>query len=41
MTLQFYTYKLQALLNRSSPGLDWSLTSLLKPHAFISLPVQS
>ena len=38
---QFYTDTLQALLNRSSPSLEWSLTSPPKPHAFVSLPVQS
>lgn len=41
MTPQFYTDTLQALLNRSSPSLEWSLTSPPKPHAFVSLPVQS
>jgi len=41
MTPQFYTDTLQALLNRSSPSLEWSLSSPPKPHAFVSLPVQS
>nr|ATI20478.1 cytochrome c oxidase subunit 1 [Juglanconis juglandina] len=41
MTPQFYTDTLQALLNRSSPSLEWSLTSPPKPHAFVSLPIQS
>nr|YP_010042122.1 cytochrome c oxidase subunit 1 [Diaporthe nobilis]QPB69266.1 cytochrome c oxidase subunit 1 [Diaporthe nobilis] len=41
MVPQFYTDTLQALLNRSSPSLEWSLSSPPKPHAFVSLPVQS
>jgi cytochrome c oxidase subunit 1 len=38
---QFYTDTLQALLNRSFPSLEWALSSPPKPHAFISLPLQS
>ena len=38
---QFYTDTLQALLNRSYPSLEWGLTSPPKPHAFVSLPIQS
>jgi cytochrome c oxidase subunit 1 len=38
---QFYTDTLQALLNRSYPSLEWALTSPPKPHAFVSLPLQS
>ena len=41
MTVEFYTDTLQALLNRSSASLEWALTSPPKPHAFVSLPVQS
>jgi cytochrome c oxidase subunit 1 len=40
-TAEFYTDTLQALLNRSSPSLEWALTSPPKPHAFVSLPLQS
>jgi cytochrome c oxidase subunit 1 len=38
---QFYTDTLQALLNRSFPSLEWALSSPPKPHAFVSLPLQS
>ena len=38
---QFYTDTLQALLNRSYPSLEWALNSPPKPHAFVSLPLQS
>lgn len=41
MTPQFYTDALQTLLIRSFPSLEWALTSPPKPHAFVSLPVQS
>ena len=41
MTPQFYTDTLQALLNRSYPSLEWALSSPPKPHAFVSLPLQS
>nr|AYE67609.1 cytochrome c oxidase subunit 1 [Annulohypoxylon stygium]AYE67635.1 cytochrome c oxidase subunit 1 [Annulohypoxylon stygium] len=41
MTPQFYTDTLQALLNRSYPSLEWALNSPPKPHAFVSLPLQS
>jgi hypothetical protein len=41
MTPQFYTDTLQAYLNRSYPSLEWALTSPPKPHAFVSLPLQS
>lgn len=40
MTPQFYTDTLRDLLNRSSLSLEWLLTSPLKPHAFVSIPVQ-
>nr|YP_010317356.1 cytochrome c oxidase subunit 1 [Ciborinia camelliae]UNB14681.1 cytochrome c oxidase subunit 1 [Ciborinia camelliae] len=41
LTPQFYSDSLQTLLNRSSNSLEWSLTSPPKPHAFVSLPLQS
>jgi len=41
MVPQFYTDTLQALLNRSYPSLEWGLSSPPKPHAFVSLPLQS
>jgi len=41
MTPQYYTDALQALLNRSYPSLEWALSSPPKPHAFVSLPLQS
>nr|QCG70033.1 cytochrome c oxidase subunit 1 [Plectosphaerella sp.] len=40
-TAEFYTDTLQALLNRSYPSFEWALTSPPKPHAFVSLPLQS
>jgi len=41
LTPQFYTDVLQADLNRSYPSIEWGLNSPPKPHAFISLPLQS
>ena len=38
---QFYSDSLQTLLNRSYGSLEWALTSPPRPHAFISLPIQS
>jgi len=38
---QFYSDSLQTLLNRSYNSLEWALTSPPKPHAFVSLPLQS
>ncbi len=38
---QFYSDSLQTLLNRSYSSLEWALTSPPKPHAFVSLPIQS
>jgi len=38
---QFYSDALQTLLNRNYPSLEWALTSPPKPHAFVSLPLQS
>ena len=41
LTPQFYTDFLQSLLNRSYNSLEWALNSPPKPHAFVSLPLQS
>jgi cytochrome c oxidase subunit 1 len=41
LTPQYYTDTLQALLNRSYISIEWGLTSPPKPHAFVSLPLQS
>ena len=41
ISLPFYTDRLQGELSRNSPSLEWSLSSPPKPHAFISLPLQS
>ena len=41
LTPQFYSDSLQTLLNRSYGSLEWALTSPPKPHAFVSLPIQS
>lgn len=41
LTPQFYSDLLQTLLNRAYNSLEWCLNSPPKPHAFISLPVQS
>ena len=38
---QFYSDTLQTLLNRSYTSLEWALNSPPKPHAFVSLPIQS
>jgi cytochrome c oxidase subunit 1 len=38
---QFATDSLQALLTRAYISLEWCVNSPPKPHAFISLPVQS
>jgi cytochrome c oxidase subunit 1 len=38
---QFYSDTLQTLQNRSYPSLEWGLSSPPKPHAFVSLPLQS
>ena len=37
----FYTDTLQSLLNRSYNSIEWALNSPPKPHAFVSLPLQS
>ncbi len=41
LTPQFHVDTLQAYLNRSYPTLEWALSSPPKPHAFVSLPLQS
>ena len=41
LTPQFYSDILQTLLNRAYNSLEWSLNSPPKPHAFVSLPLQS
>ena len=41
LTPQFYSDILQTLLNRSYNSLEWALSSPPKPHAFVSLPLQS
>jgi len=41
ITPQFYTDLLQSLLNRAYSSLEWCLNSPPKPHAFVSLPLQS
>jgi len=41
LTPQFYSDSLQTLLNRSYNSLEWALNSPPKPHAFVSLPIQS
>nr|YP_009228315.1 cytochrome c oxidase subunit 1 [Fusarium mangiferae]AKM98043.1 cytochrome c oxidase subunit 1 [Fusarium mangiferae] len=41
LTPGFYTDDLQANLNRSYTSLEWGLSSPPKPHAFVSLPLQS
>ena len=38
---EFYSDTLQTLLNRSYNSLEWALSSPPKPHAFVSLPLQS
>lgn len=41
LTPQFYSDTLQTLQNRCYPSLEWGLSSPPKPHAFVSLPLQS
>jgi len=41
LTPEFYTDSLQTLLNRNYISLEWALNSPPKPHAFVSLPLQS
>ena len=39
--IEYFSDTLQASLNRNYPSLEWGLTSPPKPHAFVSLPLQS
>jgi cytochrome c oxidase subunit 1 len=41
LTPQFYIDSLQTLLSRAYNSLEWCLISPPKPHAFVSLPIQS
>ena len=41
ITPQFYSDTLQTLISRSNTSIEWGLTSPPKPHAFVSLPIQS
>ena len=41
LTPQYYTDILRSLLARAYTSLEWALNSPPKPHAFISLPIQS
>jgi len=38
---QYFSDLLQTLLNRTYSSLEWTLSSPPKPHAFVSLPLQS
>jgi cytochrome c oxidase subunit 1 len=41
LTLPFHTDSLRGYLNRSYNSIEWALSSPPKPHAFVSLPLQS
>lgn len=41
LTAQYHSDLLRTLLNRVYNGLEWCLNSPPKPHAFLSLPLQS
>ena len=41
LTPQFFSDLFQTLLNRSFSSIEWTLNSPPKPHAFVSLPLQS
>lgn len=41
LTVPFNVDTLQSLLTRAYNSLEWCLNSPPKPHAFISLPIQS
>jgi len=41
LTPEFYSDLFQILFNRNYNSLEWSLNSPPKPHAFVSLPLQS
>ena len=38
---QFFIDTFRTLINRAYPSLEWCLQSPPKPHAFVSLPLQS
>jgi len=38
---QFFSDTFRTLINRAYPSLEWCLQSPPKPHAFVSLPLQS
>jgi cytochrome c oxidase subunit 1 len=38
---EYFTDILRGDLNRSFPSIEWSMVSPPKPHAFVSLPIQS
>jgi cytochrome c oxidase subunit 1 len=41
LTPQFFSDLFQTLFNRNNNSLEWCLNSPPKPHAFVSLPIQS
>jgi cytochrome c oxidase subunit 1 len=41
ITPEFYSDLFQILFNRNYNSLEWTLHSPPKPHAFVSLPLQS
>lgn len=41
LTPQYFSDLFQTLFNRNNNSLEWCLTSPPKPHAFVSLPLQS
>jgi len=41
LTPQFFSDLFQSLFNRNYNSLEWSLSSPPKPHAFVTLPLQS
>jgi len=41
LTPQFFSDLFQTLFNRTYSSIEWSLNSPPKPHAFVSLPLQS
>jgi cytochrome c oxidase subunit 1 len=41
LTLPFHTDSLRGYLNRNYNSIEWALSSPPKPHAFVSLPLQS
>lgn len=41
LTPQYFSDLFQTLFNRNNNSLEWCLNSPPKPHAFVSLPLQS